>query len=442
MPPSAAEASCEPTPPRFGEALRFWLRLGFISFGGPAGQIAILHAELVERRRWISETRFLHALNYCVLLPGPEAQQLATYLGWVLHKTPGGLAAGILFVLPSALLLWGLSWAYVGFGALPWMVGFLYGLKPAVLAIVAASVWRIGSRALKSRVLWCVAGGAFAALFLLKVPFPWILASAGLAGLLGGRIRPSAFVPNAHAEQTPALTSLNGAPNHRRRTPPLWHSARLAATWLAVWWAPVLLAGVLLDPGHAVFAQGVFFSKAAMLTFGGAYAVLPYVAQQAVEQFHWLTAPQMLDGLGLAETTPGPLLIVLQFVGFLGGWNHPGNLPPLLAATLGAFLSTWSTFAPSFLWIFLGAPYIDTLRSHLWLNCVLSAITSAVVGLILNLSVWLGLQVLLHESGRPDWFSCSLCALSLWSLLRWKWSIPRLVMAAGLAGTAWHIAFA
>jgi chromate transporter len=441
MSANAPEPRSEPAPPRFREALEFWLWLGFISFGGPAGQIAILHAELVERRRWVSEARFLHALNYCMLLPGPEAQQLATYLGWVLHKTPGGLAAGILFVLPSALLLWGLSWAYVRFGSLPWMEGFLYGLKPAVLAIVAASVWRIGSRALKSRLLWCVAGAAFTALFLLKAPFPWILASAGLAGLLGSRFRPSAFVPTAPAEITPVPPSSNGAPPPRRLTPSLWHSAGLAATWLAVWWAPVFLAGALLERGHAVFTQGVFFSKAAMLTFGGAYAVLPYVAQQAVEQFHWLTAPQMLDGLGLAETTPGPLLIVLQFVGFLGGWNHPGNLPPLLAATLGAFLSSWSTFAPSFLWIFLGAPYIEGLRSQLWLNCILSAITAAVVGLILNLSVWLGHQVLLRENGHPDWFSCSLCALALWSLLRWKWSMPRLVAAAGLVGAAWRIAF-
>ena len=436
MPAGVPEPRPEPPPPRFREALGFWLRLGLISFGGPAGQIAILHAELVERRRWVSEARFLHALNYCMLLPGPEAQQLATYLGWVLHKTPGGLAAGTLFVLPSALLLWGLSWAYVAFGSQPWMEGFLYGLKPAVLAIVAASVWRIGSRALKTRLLWCVAGAAFAALWLLNAPFPWVLASAGLAGLLGSWIRPSALVRNAPA---PAPSEA-GAPSVHP-APSLWKAARLAAVWLTVWWAPVLLAGALLGRGHAVFAQGVFFSKAAMLTFGGAYAVLPYVAQQAVAQFHWLTAPQMLDGLGLAETTPGPLLIVLQFVGFLGGWNQPGALPPLLAATLGAFLSTWCTFAPSFLWIFLGAPYLEGLRSHRRLNCGLSAIMAAVVGLILNLAVWLGLQVLLRGNARPDWFACGLCALSLWSLLGWKWSVPRLVAAAGLAGTAWRLAF-
>ncbi len=449
MPASPPEQRPPPPPPRFREALGFWIRLGFISFGGPAGQIAIMHAELVERRRWVSEARFLHALNYCMLLPGPEAQQLATYLGWLLHKTPGGIAAGALFVLPSALLLWGLSWAYVAFGSLPWMTGFLYGLKPAVLAIVAASVWRIGSRALKSRLLWGIAGAAFAALALLKVPFPWVLAGAGLTGLLGGRLWPAAFAQrHTPTENAPASALPNGVAEpaagarHPRSVPSFWDSSHVVAAWLAVWWAPVLLAGFLLGWGHAVFAQGVFFSKAAMLTFGGAYAVLPYVAQQAVDHFHWLTGPQMLDGLGLAETTPGPLLIVLQFVGFLGGWNQPGSLPPLLAATLGAFLSTWATFAPSFLWIFLGAPYIEGLRSHLRLNCVLSAITAAVVGLILNLAVWLGLQVLLRENGRPDWFACGLCALSLWSLLCWKWSVPRLVAAAGLAGVAWRLAFA
>ena len=439
MPTSVPES--RPPPPRFRETLGFWLRLGLLSFGGPAGQIALLHAELVERRQWVSEARFLHALNYCMLLPGPEAQQLATYLGWVLHKTPGGLAAGILFVLPSALLLWGLSWAYVVFGSRPGMEGFLYGLKPAVLAIVAASVWRIGSRALQSRLLWCVAGAAFAALWLLKVPFPWILAGAGLAGFLESWFRPTSWVRDAPVEKAPSPALSETSASHPHPAPSAWGAARLAAVWLTVWWAPVLLAGVLLGRGHTVFAQGVFFSKAAMLTFGGAYAVLPYVAQQAVEQFHWLAAPQMLDGLGLAETTPGPLLIVLQFVGFLGGWNQPGSLPPLLAATLGAFLSTWSTFAPSFLWIFLGAPYLEGLRSHPRLNRVLSAITAAVVGLILNLAVWLGLQVLLPEKGRPDWFACGLCALSLWSLLGWKWSVPRLVAAAGLAGTAWRLAF-
>ena len=442
MDASAPASGSEPTPPRFRVALAFWLRLGFISFGGPAAQIGVLHAELVERRRWVSEARFLHALNYCMLLPGPEAQQLATYLGWMLHKTPGGLAAGILFVLPSALLLWSLSWTYVTFGTLPWMVGLLYGLKPAVLAIIAASVWRIGSRALKSRLLWCVAGAAFAALCFLKAPFPWILVSSGLAGLLGNRIRPSAFVSIAPANNTPVAAPLDSSPHDRCPAPPLWCSARLAATWLAVWWVPVLLAGGLLERGHVVFAQGVFFSKAALVTFGGAYAVLPYVAQQAVEQFQWLTAPQMLDGLGLAETTPGPLLIVLQFVGFLGGWNHPGNLPPLLAATLGAFVTTWGTFAPSFFWIFLGAPYVESLRSQRWLTCMLSAITAAVVGLILNLSLWLGLQVLLRENARPDWFSCALCALSLWGLLGWKWSVPRLVAASAVAGAVWRIAFA
>jgi chromate transporter len=424
--------------------LSFWIRLGFISFGGPAGQIAIMHAELVERRRWVSEARFLHALNYCMLLPGPEAQQLATYLGWLLHKTPGGIAAGTLFVLPSALLLWGLSWAYVAFGSLPWMTGFLYGLKPAVLAIVAASVWRIGSRALKSRLLWCIAGAALAALSLLKVPFPWVLAGAGLTGLLGGHLWPAGFARRHEPTENTsscALPNDAAAAGHPRSGPSLRGSLCVVAAWLAVWWAPVLLAGFLLGWGHTVFAQGIFFSKAAMLTFGGAYAVLPYVVQQAVEHFHWLTGPQMLDGLGLAETTPGPLLIVLQFVGFLGGWNQPGSLPPLLAATLGAFLSTWATFAPSFLWIFLGAPYIEGLRSHRRLNTVLSAITAAVVGLILNLAVWLAPQVLLRENGHPDGFACGLCALSLWSLLDWKWSVPRLVAAAGLAGVAWRLAF-
>jgi chromate transporter len=417
--------------PTFGEAFRFWLKLGFISFGGPAGQIAIMHRELVERRRWISEQRFLHALNYCMLLPGPEAQQLATYVGWLLHGSWGGVVAGALFVLPSAVILWGLSWAYVTLGSVPWIVGMLYGLKPAVLAIVAAAVLRIGQKVLKNPLMFALAASAFVALAVFAAPFPAVVLAAGLLGWIGGRIAPEKFaVLKGHGKADDEASG--EAP-----PPSIWRAVKVLLICGALWWGPILAVGALLGWDSAFFQQGIFFSKTAMVTFGGAYAVLPYVSQQAVEHFGWLKPTQMMDGLGLAETTPGPLIMVLQFVGFVGAWQQPGGLPPLAAATLGAAITTWATFVPCFLWIFLGAPYIERLRGNVRLNAALSAITAAVVGVILNLAVLFGWHVLRPEAGRWDWFATAVTVVALAGLIRWKWDVIVVVLGGALAGLAW-----
>ncbi len=420
--------------PTFTEAFRFWLKLGFISFGGPSGQIAIMHEELVERRRWIGEARFLHALNYCMLLPGPEATQLATYIGWLLHRTWGGIVAGTLFVLPSVFILWLLSFVYVTWGNVPWIASVFYGLKPAVLAIVAAAVIRIGSKALKNEVMWSIAALAFVAIFFFRVPFPIIVFSAALIGFLGERISREKFVVSdtivASATDT-VINDADEAPLHTR--PSLSRSIKVVLVSVILWIAPVAALALWLGKEHTLFREGLFFSKAAMVTFGGAYAVLPYVSQQAVENYAWLSAPQMLDGLGLAETTPGPLIMVLQFVGFLGAWHHPGPLPPLVAATLGAFITTWTTFVPCFLWIFLGAPHIEQLRGNLKLTAALSAVTAAVVGVILNLAVWFGKHVLLPEP-NVDWFAIVVMLVAFAGLWQWKWNVIPVVFGAGLLG--------
>ena len=424
----------ENPPPTFSEAFRFWLKLGFISFGGPAGQIAIMHEELVERRRWLSEERFLHALNYCMLLPGPEAQQLATYAGWLLHGTWGGIAAGALFVLPSALILWALSWAYVTFGTLPWMTAILFGLKPAVLAIVAAALVRIGAKVLKNPVMWTLAALAFAGLFFAKLPFPLIVLGAGVIGFLGGNVRPDLFVV-LKSHGAPAVAAQGPAPSFAR-------AAKILAIGLALWWAPIFAAGAWHGWDGTLFREGLFFSKAAMVTFGGAYAVLPYVSQQAVEHYGWLAPGQMLDGLGLAETTPGPLIMVLQFTGFLGGWNAPGALAPLTAATLGAAITTWATFLPCFIWIFLGAPYVERVRENVRLTAALSAITAAVVGVILNLAVWFGWHLLRPAPGRFDWDASVVAAVAFTGLVRWKWNVIYVVLGGAFAGWLFDVAAA
>ncbi len=430
-------------PPTFGEAFRFWLKLGFISFGGPTGQIAIMHTELVERRRWISEARFLHALNYCMLLPGPEAQQLATYIGWLLHKTWGGVVAGALFVLPSMFILWALSFVYVSFGHVPWVAAIFYGLKPAVLAIVAAAVPRIGSKALKNEVMWSIAGLAFVAIYFFRIPFPLIVFAAAFIGLVGGKVwRDKFLVIKGHQLQSSLATAtvIDDDAVIAEHTRPSWGRAlRVGGTWLALWWVPVLGLALWLGTNHALFREAIFFSKASMVTFGGAYAVLPYVSQQAVETHGWLTATQMLDGLGLAETTPGPLIIVLQFVGFLGGWNHPGALPPLVSATIGAFITTWTTFVPCFLWIFLGAPHIEQLRGNEKLTTALSAVTAAVVGVILNLAAWFGIHVLFPVGHGVDWFALCICIIAFAGMVKWKWDIIPIVLVAGLSGLIYQM---
>ncbi|MBV8967521.1 MAG: chromate efflux transporter [Verrucomicrobia bacterium] len=411
------------------------MKLGFISFGGPTGQIAIMHAELVEKKKWISEARFLHALNYCMLLPGPEAQQLATYVGWLLHKTWGGIVAGAFFIIPSIFILWALSYVYVAFGTIPWIAAIFYGLKPAVLAIVAAAVIRIGSRALKNEVMWTLSAAAFLSIFFLHVPFPLIISSAAAIGYLGGKWKRDKFlVIRGHGKTNSesVLDDTSAVPDHAK---PAWARAvRVALVWMILWLAPVILLTCWLGSNHTVVQEGIFFSKAALVTFGGAYAVLPYVAQQAVQTHRWLSAGQMLDGLGLAETTPGPLIMVTQFVGFLAGWNHPGLLPPIAAGTLGALVTTWTTFTPCFLWIFLGGPYIEKLRGNEALATALSAVTAAVVGVVLNLAVWFALHVIFPGNGIIDWFAILVSTVTFFGMVRWKWDIVPVVLGAGFAG--------
>jgi chromate transporter len=429
--------------PNFADALRFWLKLGFISFGGPTGQIAIMHTELVENKKWISETRFLHALNYCMLLPGPEAQQLAMYVGWLLHKTPGGIVAGALFVLPSVFILWGLSFVYVNYGKLDWIAALFYGLKPAVMAIVAFAVIRLGQKALKNEVMWILALSAFIGIFFFAIPFPLIILGAGAIGFTGGKIWPKKFLVGANRGANnngvqSVLSDEDESPLHTK--PSLRRALKVGAICLTFWWLPVFVLGGWQGWNSTLFQQGIFFSKAAMVTFGGAYAVLPYVAQKAVADHHWLSAGQMLDGLGLAETTPGPLIMVLQFVGFLGAWNNPGNLSPLVAATLGAFITTWVTFVPCFLWIFLGAPHIEQLRGNKNLTSALSSITAAVVGVVLNLAMWFGLHILFPNDGVIDWFAVIVSAIAFIGMWRWNWNLIAVVLGSGLAGLVFKIA--
>jgi chromate transporter len=404
-------------------AVRVWVRVALQSFGGPAGQIAVMHRILVEERRWISERRFLHALNYCMLLPGPEAQQLATYIGWLLHRTRGGLIAGGLFILPGFVAILVLSLVYAQYREALFLEAIFFGIKAAVLAVVVEAVFRIGRRALRTWLMVMVAAAAFVAIFFFALPFPVIVLAAGLAGYLGGRITPHLFV-DAHAstsesEQSYAITDEIAATTR----PSVGASLRTLALWSLLWLVPLLTLWAVAG-GASVFTQiATFFSTAALVTFGGAYAVLAYVAQQAVETYAWLEPGEMLDGLGMAETTPGPLIQVVQFVGFLGAARFSDGMHPLVAGSIGAVLTTWVTFVPCFLWIFLGAPYIEHLRSNRGLANALSGITAAVVGVILNLAVWFGLHVMfervdeVHAQGLrlhlPDWPTLNLASLVL-----------------------------
>jgi chromate transporter len=379
-----------------------WIRIALLSFGGPAGQIAVMHRILVEEKRWIGEERFLHALNYCMLLPGPEAQQLATYIGWLLHKTKGGLIAGALFVLPGFLAIMALSWVYAAYGNVGPVEALFFGLKAAVLAIVLEAVRRIGSRALKNGTMRAIAAAAFVAIFFFAVPFPLIILAAGLIGFIGGRIGARAFAgggghgPSSGKIVPDAETALGEhVPAHAR--PGLGWSLRISAAFLLLWLGPVAVLFAVLGPDDVFTKIAIFFSQMAVVTFGGAYAVLAYVAQQAVENFGWLQPGEMLDGLGMAETTPGPLIMVTQFVGFMGAFRQATGLSPMLAGTLGGILTTWVTFLPCFLWIFLGAPFIERLRGNKVVSAALSAITAAVVGVVLNLAIWFALHTLFAE---------------------------------------------
>ncbi|MGQ0583247.1 MAG: chromate efflux transporter [Reyranella sp.] len=417
----------------FSEAMKVWARVAALSFGGPAGQIAVMHRIIVEEKKWIGEQRFLQALNYCTLLPGPEAQQLAIYIGWLMHKTKGGLFAGTLFVLPGLLAIMALSWIYVLLGKVTIVQGLFFGLKAAVLVIVIEAVLRVGKRALKNNTMRGLAAAAFLALFLYDVPFPVVILVAGLVGYVGGRAGLPAFLAGGgHGKvgdkQVADADSLLGEETPAHARPNIRWSLSIAAVFLALWLVPIAALYVGLG-GENVFTKiAIFFSQMAIVTFGGAYAVLAYVAQQAVDNYHWVTAGEMLDGLGMAETTPGPLIMVTQFVGFLAAWREPGALSPLLAATLGGLLTTWVTFVPCFLWIFFGAPFVEALRANKALGAALGAITAAVVGVILNLAVWFALHVLFAELVPVRWMGAAVDLPVLRSV-----DVPTLALAIAAA---------
>jgi len=431
-----------PAPVSFRETFHFWLKLGFISFGGPAGQIAVMHQELVERRRWISERRFLHALNYCMLLPGPEAQQLATYLGWLMHRTWGGIVAGALFVLPSLFILIALSWLYIAFGETPLVAGLFYGIKPAVTAIVLQAAWRIGSRALKNPALQAIAAASFVAIFAFNVPFPAIVAVAALVGYIGGRIAPAHFrTGGGHGGKMksygPALIDdETPTPAHARFRWP--HLLRVLLVGALLWAVPMAGLTLVWGWGHAYTQMGWFFTKAALLTFGGAYAVLPYVYQGAVGHYGWLTPEQMIDGLALGETTPGPLIMVVAFVGFIGGYGRallgPDSL--FLAGALAATLVTWFTFLPSFLFILAGGPLVESTHNDLKFTAPLTAITAAVVGVVLNLALFFGYHVLWPTGlgGRFDWVSAGIALAAAFALLRFQRNVMHVIGVCALLG--------
>jgi chromate transporter len=428
------------------EAFLFWLKLGFISFGGPAGQISIMHQELVERRRWISERRFLHALNYCMLLPGPEAQQLATYIGWLMHRTWGGLIAGALFVLPSLFILIVLSWVYIAFGEVPVVAGLFYGIKPAVTAIVVQAAHRIGSRALKNNWLWGIAAASFTAIFVFNVPFPLIVLGAAIIGYVGGRLAPERFQTGGHGAAKksfgPALIDDDTpTPEHARFSS--FKLLRLLLVGAVLWVLPMGILTALFGWEGTLTQMAWFFTKAALLTFGGAYAVLPYVYQGAVGHYGWLTPTQMIDGLALGETTPGPLIMVVAFVGFIGAYVHQVFGPDhvFLAGALAATLVTWFTFLPSFLFIFAGGPLVESTHNELRLTAPLTAITAAVVGVILNLACFFGYHVLWPTgfSGQLDWPSALIAIAAAIALFRFKRGVIEVLMACALIGLAVHL---
>jgi len=445
-PPQSVDALTRPATVSLREAFWFWLKLGFISFGGPAGQISIMHQELVERRRWISERRFLHALNYCMLLPGPEAQQLATYLGWLMHRSWGGVIAGALFVLPSLFILIALSWLYVAFGEVPIVAGVFYGIKPAVTAIVLHAAHRIGSRALKNGWLLAIAAASFTAIFAFNLPFPLIVLGAAVIGYFGGRWAPGKFSQGGHdAKQQsfgPALIDDDTpTPDHARFS--AFRLARLVVIGALLWVLPMGLLTALFGWSGTLTQMAWFFTKAALLTFGGAYAVLPYVYQGAVGHFGWLTPTQMIDGLALGETTPGPLIMVVAFVGFVGGYVMQvfGPEQAFLAGAVAATLVTWFTFLPSFLFILAGGPLVESTHNALKFTAPLTAITAAVVGVILNLACFFGYHVLWPKgfSGALDWPSAIIALAAAIALFRYKRGVIQVLVACGLAGLAVHL---
>jgi chromate transporter len=432
----------------FREALRFWLKLGFISFGGPAGQIAIMHQELVERKRWISEKRFLHALNYCMVLPGPEAQQLATYIGWLMHRTRGGIVAGGLFVLPSLFILIALSWIYIAFGNTTLVAGLFYGIKPAVTAIVLQAAHRIGTRALKGMVPWAIAAAALIAIFFFDAPFPAIVIAAGLVGALHGRMAPDKYKSGGGHGATDktygaaVIDDTTPTPAHARFA---WNRlAMVVVAGVLLWIVPMGVLTAVWGWEHALTQMGWFFTKAAFLTFGGAYAVLPYVYQGAVEHFGWLTPAQMIDGLALGETTPGPLIMVVAFVGFVGGYVKAlfGPEQMFLAGAAAACVVTWFTFLPSFLFILAGGPLVESTHGNIRFTAPLAAITAAVVGVIVNLALFFGYHVLWPAGfgGAFDWISALIAAGAAVALLRFKRNVMHVIGVCALLGLAAKLA--
>jgi chromate transporter len=410
--------------PSFREALRLWLKIGCLGFGGPAGQIALTHRLVVDEKKWVSEAQFLHALNFCMLLPGPEAQQLATYLGWLLHGVRGGLAAGILFVLPGLCVILVLSAAYAAFGQLSWLAGIFFGLKCAVIALVAEALWRVAKRALKRKADYGVAALAFLALYALHIPFPIVILAAAAIGGIDAWRRSAMHTFDSGATPDRIVTM---------KAPSRWRVILIGG---ALWLGPIGLCAWLLGPGHLFTEMGWFFAKMAVVTFGGAYAVLTYVAQQAVEHYGWLSTANMIDGLALAETTPGPLILVLSFVGYYAAHQQPGTLPAVLSGLLGAGFVTWVTFAPSFIWIFLGAPYVERLRRNRVLSAMLTTVTAAVVGVIANLALWFALHVLFGQLATRSWGWIEI-AWPVWNSAQWV--AIGLSLLAGLALIWWRI---
>lgn len=439
---NTSSSSTAPAPVSFGQAFVYWLKLGFISFGGPAGQISIMHHDLVEQKRWISETRFLHALNYCMVLPGPEAQQLATYIGWLMHRTWGGIVAGVLFVLPSFFILTGLAWIYMAYGSVPAVAGVFYGIKPAVVAIVLFAAYRIGARALKNQVMWGIAALAFIAIFVFKLPFPLIVVIAALIGHFGGRMLPQSFkVGGGHGSSKQhygAALIDDDTPTPAHATFSIKRMVHIALLGVGIWFATMVMLILFNGWDGALTQMAWFFTKAALMTFGGAYAVLPYVYQGAVEHYHWLTPIQMIDGLALGETTPGPLIMVVTFVGFVGGWVSQvfGADAIFASAIVAASIVTFFTFLPSFILIFMGAPFIETTHGNLKFTAPLSAITAAVVGVILNLALFFAYHVFWPAGleSAIDWFGIALTALAMIAIFRFKMNVIYLILASGILG--------
>jgi chromate transporter len=426
--------------PSFWQALKFWFKLGFISFGGPAGQISIMHHELVEQKKWVSNERFLNALNYCMLLPGPEAQQLATYIGWLLHRLPGGIVAGAFFVIPSIFILFGLSYTYAAYGTVSWVASIFNGLKAAIMAIVVSAVIKIGKKALKNEIMVSIAVISFIAIYFLKIPFPIIVLGAGLIGLIGSHFLPAKFdvIKGKTAMDFDAgYVQICEDPVECHINPSTRRNILLIVVFIMLWFVPVIMLNAFMS-NRVFYTEALFFTKAAFLTFGGAYAVLAYIAQAGVEQYAWLTGPQMIDGLGLAETTPGPLIMVVQFVGFMAGWNNAGSLSPLIGGLIGSLVATYFTFLPCFLFIFLGGPYIEKFRDNSRLSSALSSITSAVVGVVLNLAVWFGLHVLIPKDGSFNWFAAAI-GLAAFAFIQWfKVGMITVIAASGVIGFFWY----